>query len=250
MGLKPAAFPAAGFDTGRKLLRRASPIVAATVLAASLAAPLIWAWVLRILARRAMDPTAAFVANEVFFLDLALAVLWVVRHVEGEDYGGLGFSPISLRQTVIGVSLAALMCLMMALLWDLETRILHLSSRTMVDVLTVAQWPPWARLLTSLRAGFVEEILFRAYPITRSGRLLGRRWPGALAGLTLFTLSHIPYAGCAHALGVVLPLGAVLTLLYLWQRNLTGGRLTPPPAARPGQDPGAAGAQRPVEPLR
>ncbi len=204
-----------------RLLRRPPLIIALTVLALSLGAPVIWARVLRILSQRFMDPAAAFVANEVFFWDLALAVLLVVRYLEGEGLGALGLGRLSLRQAVLGVCLAAGMCLMIALLWDFETRIFHLASRTMVDVTTVAQWPLWARFATSLRAGFVEEILFRAYPITRSDRILGLRWPGALAGLLLFSLSHIPYAGAVHALGVVLPLGAVLTLLYLWQGNLT-----------------------------
>ena len=202
-------------------MRRSSLIIALTVLAVSLGAPVIWARVLRILSQRYMDPAAAFVANEVFFWDLALVVLLVVHYLEGEGLGALGFGRLSLRQAVLGTCLAAGMCLMIALLWDFETRIFHLASRTMVDVTTVAEWPLWARVATSLRAGFVEEILFRAYPISRSDRILGRRWPGALAGLVLFSLSHIPYTDVAHALGVVLPLGAVLTLLYLWQRSLT-----------------------------
>ena len=202
-------------------MRRASLLLALTVVAVSLCAPLIWARMLRIIAESCMDPAAAFVANEIFFWDLGLAVLSVVHYVEGENLAGLGFHRVSSRQAALGAAVAAGMCLTTALLWDVETRILHLASRTMADVTTVAQWPLWTRLITSLRAGFVEEVVFRAYPITRSDRILGCRWPGALAGLVVFSLSHIPYAGAAHALGVVLPLGAMLTLLFLWQRNLT-----------------------------
>jgi membrane protease YdiL (CAAX protease family) len=202
-------------------LRRPLLLTFLAVVAVSLVAPLVWARVLRILAERCVDPAAAFVANEIFFWDLGLAVISVVRYVEGENLAGLEFHRLSARQAALGAAFAAGMCLTMALLWDVETRMLHLASRTMADVTTVAQWPLWARLITSLRAGFVEEVIFRAYPITRSDRIVGCRWPGALAGLVAFTLSHIPYAGAAHALGVVLPLGAMLTLLFLWQRNLT-----------------------------
>lgn len=36
----------------------------------------------------------------------------------------------------------------------------------------------------------------------------------------MFTVIHVPGWGVAHALGVVLPLGAALTGLYVWKRNL------------------------------
>ena len=51
-------------------------------------------------------------------------------------------------------------------------------------------------------------------------RLTGSRWPGALLGLAAFVAIHLQWWNPGHVLGVVLPLGAVMTGLYLWRRNL------------------------------
>jgi membrane protease YdiL (CAAX protease family) len=74
-------------------------------------------------------------------------------------------------------------------------------------------------LITVLTASVTEELLFRAYPIERLTRLTANdgqglccRWPPLLRSMQGWNLGHV--------LGVVLPLGAVMTGLYLWRRNL------------------------------
>jgi membrane protease YdiL (CAAX protease family) len=81
--------------------------------------------------------------------------------------------------------------------------------------------PIWLRILLAFRAGFMEEILCRGYPIERLNRLAGRIWPGALISLFIFTILHLPGSGLGSTVGVVLPVGAILTELYVWKRNLT-----------------------------
>jgi len=78
----------------------------------------------------------------------------------------------------------------------------------------------WLLLIVVLTASVTEEILFRAYPIERLGRLTGSRWPGALLSLLAFVAFHLEGWNLGHVLFVVLPLGAVMTGLYLWRRNL------------------------------
>ena len=64
------------------------------------------------------------------------------------------------------------------------------------------------------------EILYRGYPIERLNRLTGRIWPGAVISLIIFVVFHLP-SGLGHTVGLVLPIGVILTGLYVWKRNLT-----------------------------
>ena len=43
---------------------------------------------------------------------------------------------------------------------------------------------------------------------------------GFLVGLAVFTVIHAAGWNAAHVIGVVLPLGAILALLYLWRRQI------------------------------
>ena len=65
-----------------------------------------------------------------------------------------------------------------------------------------------------------EEVVYRAYLIERSVQLTGSMWPGAIMGLVLFVGMHLGGWNLAHVVGAVLPLGAILTGLYMWRRNL------------------------------
>ena len=80
--------------------------------------------------------------------------------------------------------------------------------------------PAWLLLVVVLTASVTEELLFRAYPIECLTRLTGSRWPGAVLSLAAFGAFHLLGWNVGHVVGVVLPLGAVMTGLYLWRRNL------------------------------
>lgn len=80
--------------------------------------------------------------------------------------------------------------------------------------------PAGLLLIVVLTASVTEELLFRAYPIEHLARLTGKRWPGALLSLAAFVALHLEGWNLGHVIGVVLPLGAVMTGLYLWRRNL------------------------------
>src|SRR3712207_9085630 len=75
-------------------------------------------------------------------------------------------------------------------------------------------------LFTVLTASVIEEVLFRAYPLERLARLTGRPWPGPLISLAAFVAFHLQGWNLGHVVGVVLPLGAIMTGLYVWRRNL------------------------------
>jgi membrane protease YdiL (CAAX protease family) len=79
--------------------------------------------------------------------------------------------------------------------------------------------PGWWLVISVVRAGVSEEVLFRGYPIERLQELTGSRTLAALLPLVLFALAHVGPWGWAHMLvgGIG---GALLTLLYMWRRNL------------------------------
>jgi membrane protease YdiL (CAAX protease family) len=80
--------------------------------------------------------------------------------------------------------------------------------------------PVWFRIFVAITSGTVEEILYRGYAVERLASLMGNY---LLAGLTVviaFGLAHIPFWGIGPALGADLPFGLVMTMFYLWRRDL------------------------------
>ncbi|HEY5258019.1 MAG TPA: CPBP family intramembrane glutamic endopeptidase [Candidatus Baltobacteraceae bacterium] len=88
------------------------------------------------------------------------------------------------------------------------------------DLRAYAAIPFVFRLLLVLTAGICEEFCFRGYAIERLIALTGRRWIAAVAAIALFTLGHVGRYGFSQALIYVAIIAAVLTLLYLWRRNI------------------------------
>ena len=79
--------------------------------------------------------------------------------------------------------------------------------------------PLWLQTATMLRAGVVEEILYRGYPIERLERLTGSTWLAALVPAMVFIATHFAAWGGAQLIVVTFG-AALLTLLYVWRRDL------------------------------
>jgi membrane protease YdiL (CAAX protease family) len=79
--------------------------------------------------------------------------------------------------------------------------------------------PLWFRIAVVLTAGITEEIMFRGYPIERLFDMTGNLWLAAAIPLAVFVFAHLGTWSLGHLVGVLFG-GAVLTGLYLWQRDL------------------------------
>lgn len=79
--------------------------------------------------------------------------------------------------------------------------------------------PIWLLVCAGITAGVVEELLYRGYAIERLSALTGNIWLGALLSLAAFVTVHVPWWGVGAALAV-LPAGALLTVLYVWRRDI------------------------------
>jgi membrane protease YdiL (CAAX protease family) len=148
---------------------------------------------------------------------LGSAVLaWVIRS-EGEHVSSIGLKPVSGRAIAWGIGgffgLFALFVLA-------QTLIAALGVKAAAAAMSFADVPAWLIVLMAVRAGVVEEILFRGYAITRLESLTGRTWLAALVSLLVFVALHAGSWSASHLLFVSLA-GGALTGLYLWHRNLT-----------------------------
>jgi membrane protease YdiL (CAAX protease family) len=86
-------------------------------------------------------------------------------------------------------------------------------------LMRVMATPPWFRCAVVLTAGITEEIMFRGYPIERLFDMTGNLWIAAAIPLAVFVFAHLATWSLGHLVGVFFG-GAVLTALYLWQRDL------------------------------
>jgi membrane protease YdiL (CAAX protease family) len=148
---------------------------------------------------------------------LGLGVLaWVIRS-EGEHVSSIGLQRVSGPAILWGIGgffgLLALFILA-------QTLIAAVGAKAPTAATSFAGVPAWLIVLMALRAGVVEEILFRGYAITRLETLTGRTWVAAVVSLLVFVALHAGSWSASHLLFVSLA-GGALTGLYLWHRNLT-----------------------------
>ena len=74
-------------------------------------------------------------------------------------------------------------------------------------------------MVAVITAGVFEETAFRGYALERLAPYVGGRWAAATLTLVLFALAHASAVGTAH-LPPILIVGGLVTLLYLWRRDL------------------------------
>ncbi len=80
--------------------------------------------------------------------------------------------------------------------------------------------PFWVILPAWITAAFMEELLFRSYPIERLTMLTGNRWLASGLCIITFSVFHLIGHDWIHVLTVVFPGAILLTGIYLWRRSL------------------------------
>ncbi len=150
---------------------------------------------------------------------LVLGLLWGAR----EPASGLGLvrpKASTLGFAVLGFALAML----------ISAGAAYVASRAGMDVgqsvlARLGTRPVWLLLLIALTAAISEEIVFRGVMLTRIEAASGSTWLAALVSLAAFAGAHAPRWGVAYVALAALP-GLVLTLFYLWRRDLIACILT------------------------
>jgi len=83
-----------------------------------------------------------------------------------------------------------------------------------------AAMPMWLYVLSQIRAGFVEETLFRGYLIASMVSLTGRVSVAVACSIVAFAASHILGWGIGPWLIGQFAASVVLTVFYIWHRDL------------------------------
>lgn len=86
----------------------------------------------------------------------------------------------------------------------------------------VVSAPFGLRVALVITAGICEEILFRGYALERLQLFTKNIWVAGLIGTILFTLAHAPRYGFRPDLIGVFAISAILSIVYIWRRNIGG----------------------------
>lgn len=164
------------------------------------------------------ESIAAGFAREAVWWAIAAVMIAYVLLAERRPLSSIGLRRPSGKTLLFGIVAAVLMLATVVLSYSLVFPLLGLKmNQEAVDEIT--RTPLWFQVLIFLRAGVVEEILYRGYPIERVQELTGYKWLAFLISVLAFTLSHFSSWGGAQL--IVVGFGAViLALLYLWRRDL------------------------------
>lgn len=177
--------------------------------------------------RRVFGP-APPLATELFlqtlFCAIPAGVVVVVRHLEGLPLASIGLRRPDWRTVVSGLAVALVVLVLLPLVTDPLVARLQ-DGRVDAGMQRIARWPQWFRLFVAVTSGFAEEALYRGYAIERLAMLTGRRWLAAALAAIVFALAHTPAWGLGFALAADLPFALVMTLLYLWRRDLLANGL-------------------------
>jgi membrane protease YdiL (CAAX protease family) len=146
----------------------------------------------------------------------AILILWVLR-VEGLPLASIGLK----RPTpaTFGWGFAFFVLMMASVMLSYAVIIPALGMKQdMAVTRNLINVPLWLQTATMIRAGVCEELLYRGYPIERIGSLAGKRWIGGVIALAVFIAAHIGW-GLSQFVVVAFG-GTLLTILYLWKRDL------------------------------
>ena len=152
-------------------------------------------------------------AREACMLASAGLLAWIVRRKLGVTAKTIGIGKYTLWKSLGWGVVIAIACMVPALLIAKVTGYGHGAASH-----AFAKLPVWAIFLVVVRAGVVEELLYRGYAIHLLRHLgVGRTAAWAIP-LVIFSVAH--WTGGAANILIALVLGAVLTAFYVWREDL------------------------------
>jgi len=148
----------------------------------------------------------------------AVALLLIIRLGERLPFRSVGIGNATIKSSLAWGGIIAFVCVVLAAIIAALT---HYNGGQSGAAL--AKLPLWLVTLIVLRAGVLEELFYRGYAIERLEALgLNRFWAGTIP-LLIFGIAH--WTGGWANIVIALVLGAVLTLFYLWRRDLVANMI-------------------------
>lgn len=166
-----------------------------------------------------LEVVPATVLAQAVLWGLALLLLAGVRWIEQRPLSSIGWTRPKTIWIVQALVLGVLLSLLVPALTMLVSAVLPAAQEGSIEAATTTI-PVWLLFLSVVTAAVTEEIFFRGYAIERLLEWSGSPWLSGLISLAFFVLVHASGWNLTHIVGVVLPLGLILTALYLWRRNV------------------------------
>ena len=155
--------------------------------------------------------------GEALWWVLVAIIFLYVHFVERRPLASIGFHRLGVLDIVLAIVAGVVMVVGIGLIYVFLLPALHLSlAKQMSNML---QAPMWFRAMQVTRAAVAEEITFRGYGIERIEETTGSRLLAAIVTCGLFTAAHLSSWGLGQVI-IALFGGVILTVLYLWRRNL------------------------------
>jgi uncharacterized protein len=165
---------------------------------------------------RAISPepgTTLTLVREACMFACAAFLVWLVRKKEKLSLRSIGIGTSPVWKSLVWGVVTAIACILPAALIAKFSGYGHGAGSQ-----TFAKLPILVVLLVVVRAGVVEELFYRAYPIDRLKRLGFGRIASWAIPLVIFGAAH--WTGGAVNIAMALVLGAVMTAFYQWRQDL------------------------------
>ena len=147
-----------------------------------------------------------------------IALLLIIRFAERLPFRSVGIGRATIKSSLGWGAIIAIVCLVLA---AVIVALTHYNGGESGAAL--AKLPLWLVTMIVLRAGVLEELFYRGYAIERLEVLgLNPFWAGTIP-LLIFGVAH--WTGGWANIVIALVLGAVLTLFYLWRRDLVANMI-------------------------
>jgi uncharacterized protein len=162
-----------------------------------------------------------FAVYELIWWMLAALVLSYVRWVERRPLTSIGLKKLGIWNILIWIAAGIVLFTGLVGIYYVIFPAIHFREDPQVTQVMnqMLAKPRWWRLTLILRGAVAEEILFRGYAIERLRELTGSASIAGILSCTVFALEHVGFWSWGHAL-IAGFAGAILTLLYIWRRNL------------------------------
>ena len=162
-------------------------------------------------------------SSEILWWVLTFGLYAYVLWVERRPLFSIGFRRPGVLDIVWAVVTGVLMVAGIVAIYSVVFPLLHLQMNAQ-QMGKLLHTPFWYRVLLVTRAAVAEETLFRGYPIERLKEWSGSRLLAGAVTCAAFTYAHLSSWGAAQM--VIAGYGGVLlTILYLWRRNLWANML-------------------------
>ncbi len=153
----------------------------------------------------------------VYWLMTVVIIAFVLR-VERRPLASIGLHKPTWRSVAWGLAGAVTTIAGIALIYMVLIPALNFPADD-AQTQSIVALPLWFRCLLVTRAAIFEEIFYRGFAIERLTELTHLRWVAAGISLVAFTYAHLSYWGWTHLLVAGFG-GLVLTVLYVWRRDL------------------------------